>query len=67
MTPRAVIISSTSQKLRRTIGIIGLGDIGTRIAQGFGMRVLFTSRRTRSLPSALRTETEHLLNHRALP
>ena len=26
------------------------------------MRVLFTSRRPRSLPSALRTETEHVLS-----
>ena len=43
-------------------GTIGLGNVGAWIAQGFGMRILFTSRRPRSLPSALRTETEHVLS-----
>ncbi|MEU2869717.1 NAD(P)-dependent oxidoreductase [Streptomyces olivoreticuli] len=40
----------------RTAGVIGLGDIGSRIARiamGFGMRVLFTSRTPRSLDGAL--------------
>jgi len=55
-------VSSVFDLAGRTTGILGLGDVGARIAQGFGMRVLFTSRRPRSLPSALRTETEHVLS-----
>lgn len=57
--------SSAFELADRTAGVVGLGDIGekiARIAQGFGMRVLFTSRRPRSFTGAVQTEIDQLVS-----
>lgn len=49
---------------RRTAGVIGLGDIGTRIArlmQAFGMQVRFVNRSRKELPGALQVDLPALL------
>lgn len=48
----------------KTAGVIGAGDIGTRlcaIAQGLGMRVQFANRSTRTIQGATQVEQEELL------
>ncbi|MFB6818554.1 2-hydroxyacid dehydrogenase [Streptomyces sp. NPDC056347] len=48
----------------KTAGIIGVGDIGTRLcalAQGFGMRVLFANRSVRTIRGATQVSQDELL------
>lgn len=61
---RAPDCSCAFELAGRTAGVVGLGDIGSRIAgiaAGFGMRVVFASRRPRSVPGAVQVEVDDLL------
>lgn len=48
----------------RTAGVVGLGDIGTRVARialGFGMRVVFANRSPRRFEGGTQTDLQELL------